>query len=134
MKCQSPCQLKLYINRGSRPEVFCKKGIPRPVTLVKKSLQHRCFPVNFAKFLRTPFLKNTSGGCFCTKSLLHITADKWLMRLVFLWSNNILKSVSFSLSSCFFFAAAIFSEIFRARTSTVVQQYLYSSTEMSRLI
>ena len=22
---------------------------------------HRCFPMNFAKFLRTPFLRNTSG-------------------------------------------------------------------------
>ena len=26
-----------------------------PVTLLKKRLWHRCFPVNFAKFLRTPF-------------------------------------------------------------------------------
>ena len=26
---------------------------------------HRCFPVNFAKFLRRPFLQNTSCGCFC---------------------------------------------------------------------
>ena len=24
-------------------------------------LWHRCFPVNFAKFLRTPFLQNTTG-------------------------------------------------------------------------
>ena len=24
-----------------------------------------CFPVNFVEFLRTPFLQNTSGGCFC---------------------------------------------------------------------
>ena len=30
-------------------------------TLLKKRLWHRCFPVNFAKFLRTPFLQNTSG-------------------------------------------------------------------------
>ena len=27
----------------------------------KKGLKHRCFAVNFAKFLRTPFLQNTSG-------------------------------------------------------------------------
>ena len=27
----------------------------RPATLLKKTLWHRCFPVNFAKFLRTPF-------------------------------------------------------------------------------
>ena len=28
--------------------------------LLKKRLWHRCFPVNFAKFLRIPFLQNTS--------------------------------------------------------------------------
>ena len=27
-------------------------------------LWHRCFPVNFIKFLRRLFLQNTSGGCF----------------------------------------------------------------------
>ena len=30
----------------------------------KKRLQHRRFPVKVAKFLRTPFLQNTSNGCF----------------------------------------------------------------------
>ena len=39
----------------------------RPATLLKKTLWHRGVPVNFAKFLRTPFfLQNTFGGCFCT--------------------------------------------------------------------
>ena len=33
----------------------------RPGTLSKKRLWHRCFPANFSKFLRTPFLQNTSG-------------------------------------------------------------------------
>ena len=32
-----------------------------PVTLFKKRLWHRCFSVNFAKFLRITFLQNTSG-------------------------------------------------------------------------
>ena len=64
--------------RSSRPEVLCKKGVLeisqysqentcvresflnkvaglRPATLLKKSLWHRCLPVNFAKFLRIPF-------------------------------------------------------------------------------
>ena len=31
-----------------------------PATLLKKRLWHRCFPVNFVKFLRTPL-----GDCFC---------------------------------------------------------------------
>ena len=29
----------------------------RPATLLKKGLGYRCFPVNFPKFLRAPFLK-----------------------------------------------------------------------------
>ena len=31
--------------------------IKLPGTLLKKRPWYRCFPVNFAKFLRTPFLK-----------------------------------------------------------------------------
>ena len=65
--------------RSSRPDVFCKKDVLRnfakftgkhlcqilcfakvagltPATLLKKRLWHRCFPVNFAKFLIAPFL------------------------------------------------------------------------------
>ena len=38
----------------------------RPVTLLKKSLWHRCFPVILTKFLRTSSLLNTSYGCFWT--------------------------------------------------------------------
>ena len=33
----------------------------RPAILLNKRLWHRCFPVNFVKFLRTPFLQSTSG-------------------------------------------------------------------------
>ena len=40
-----------------------------PATLLKKRLWHRCFPVDFAKFLRTSFLQNTSGGCFRINTL-----------------------------------------------------------------
>ena len=32
--------------------------------LLKKRLWYRCFPVNFAKFPRTPFSQNTSGRLF----------------------------------------------------------------------
>ena len=54
----------IFITRPS--ELFCKKRCfqkfcLRPATLLKKSLWHRCFPVNFAKFLRTSYLQNTSG-------------------------------------------------------------------------
>ena len=66
--------------RSNRPEVFCKKDVLRNFTnftgkhlcqrllfnkvskffkLLKKSLWHRCFPVNFMKFLRTPLFYRT---------------------------------------------------------------------------
>ena len=42
-----------------------------PPTLFKKRLWHRCFPVNFGKFLRTCFLQNTFGRLsLCMPSLL----------------------------------------------------------------
>ena len=44
--------------------VFNKVAGLRSATLLKKRLWHRCFPVNFAKFLGRPFLQNTSCGCF----------------------------------------------------------------------
>ena len=40
----------------------------RPATLLKKRLRHRCFPVYFATFLRTPFLQNTSGRLLLARS------------------------------------------------------------------
>ena len=72
------------VMQNSRSEVFCKKfvlrnfakftrkhlcqslffdkvAILRPASLLKKRLWYRCFLVNFGKFLRTPFLQNTSG-------------------------------------------------------------------------
>ena len=51
---------------------FNKAACLRPVTLLKKWLWHMCFPVNFTKFLRTPFLRNTSGRLLLEKELLNI--------------------------------------------------------------
>ena len=36
----------------------------RPATLLNRDSQHRCFSVDIAKFSRTAFLWNNSGGCF----------------------------------------------------------------------
>ena len=36
---------------------------------------HRCFPVNFAKFLRAPFLQNTSGRVLLDLYRLEITRE-----------------------------------------------------------
>ena len=43
------------------PQTFLNKVAGRrPATLLKKRLWYRCFQVNFVKFLRTPFLQDTS--------------------------------------------------------------------------
>ena len=107
--------------RRSRPEVFCKEGALRnfakftekhqcqslffnkvaglgPATLLKKKLWHWCFPVNFAKFLRTPFftehlrwlllfianLRKTYGSwiAFCCFSFI----TKLINLFLFLWN------------------------------------------------
>ena len=52
-------------------------------TLLKKRLWHRCFPVNFVKFLWTPFLQNTSGRlllkiCLVCPRILSISYRKCL--------------------------------------------------------
>ena len=78
--------------RSRTPELLRKKGVLKDfakftgkhlcqslflnkvVTLLKKRVWHRCFPVSFAKFLRTPFLYNTTGGCFCA---WRITKEKF---------------------------------------------------------
>ena len=79
--------------RGSRPEVLFKKDALRnftkftgkhlcqslffnqaaglrPAASFAKRLWHRCFPVSFAKFLKTPFLQNTSGRLLLASAIL----------------------------------------------------------------
>ena len=51
---------------------FNKVAGLRPATLLKKRLWHRCFPVNFTKFLRTPFLQNTSGRLLRIRAILNL--------------------------------------------------------------
>ena len=84
------------IFRSSRPEVFCRKGVLKSFTnsqestcarvsfliklrawgkpkvkvntfnFITKRIWHRCFHVNFARFLRTAFLQNTSEWLLLT--------------------------------------------------------------------
>ena len=42
-------------------------------TLLKKRLWHRCFPMNFAKFLRKPFHRTPLNDCFST--IQHFLAE-----------------------------------------------------------
>ena len=46
---------------------FNKVACLRPATLFKNGLWYRCFPVNFANFIRILFLQNTFGWLFLLK-------------------------------------------------------------------
>ena len=82
-QCINFCKLILAKGRSSQRRSSIRKGVLRnfakftrkplcqslflnkvaalrPETLLKKRLWHMCFPVNFAKFLRAPFLQNIS--------------------------------------------------------------------------
>ena len=110
------------VQRSSRPEVFCAKGILknfarftekhlcqslffnkvadlRAATLLKKRPWHRCFPVDFPKFLRTSFLQSTSSGCFW--SLFLITPKKYCMWIQTSWETN--HEVKTNIFSCFWY-------------------------------
>ena len=73
----SPCSHNCIKSRNNRPVVFCKKDVLRSFAkftgkqlcqsfffnkvaglqlLLKNRIWRRCFPMNFAKFPRTPFL------------------------------------------------------------------------------
>ena len=68
--------IELY--RSSRQEVFFKKVVLRNFTKItrihKKRDWHSCFPVNFAKFLRTPFSYRTPPpvAVFCYKNMAFV--------------------------------------------------------------
>ena len=65
------------------------KGIePRqkqpPTTLLIKRLWHRCFSVNFSKFLRTPFSQNTLGRVVLPRVILFQCCLSLIMGIVLL--------------------------------------------------
>ena len=53
---------------------FNKVADLRPTTLLKKRLWHRCFPVNFVKFLRTPLFTEHLWWLLLNKSKLILEA------------------------------------------------------------
>ena len=54
-----------YINTLLKNSLYLNRSL-----FFKRRLQHRCFLVNIAKFLRTPFLQKASGRLLVNRSLL----------------------------------------------------------------
>ena len=93
------CSTILLIHRSNHHRCSVKKGVltnfakflgkdqAPPATLLKKRLRHRCFPVNFAKFLRTPFSQNTSRRLLLYPFLIFYSKIlKFLSLIVLLFS------------------------------------------------
>ena len=80
-KGKNLCQRLLFNKVAGLETLFFNKvvGLKLQDFLLKKSLRLRCFPVNFAKFPRTPCLQNTSG-----RLLLHFHYEKETILSIFL--------------------------------------------------
>ena len=67
--------------------LFNKVESIQACSFIKKRLQHMYFPVNIAKFLRTPILKN-----ICEWLLLFLEQDSFSLKVFLLLPNLILFS------------------------------------------
>ena len=54
----------------------------RPVTLLKKRLWYRCFPVNFVKFLRTPFFTEQLWWLFLSVRPIYKKDDRNEIKII----------------------------------------------------
>ena len=80
---------------------FNKVAGLRLATLLKKKLWHRCFPLNFATLLRTPFLENNFGRLPLMRmpSLkVHLALQTWYHSHA--WYQLISPSLSIILRTC----------------------------------
>ena len=74
IKCIQFSMQYITTTRSSRSQMIFEIGVLKvgnihrleACNFIKKILRHRCFPVNIAKCLRKFYLKNNTGGCFCT--------------------------------------------------------------------
>ena len=68
---------KIHRKTPVRESLFYQSCKPQLAILIKKRLWHRCFPVNFAKSLRTSFFYRTLlSDCFCNL-LTKIVKSQW---------------------------------------------------------
>ena len=152
----------MILNRSSHQRCSIKKAVLRNFakltwkylcqslsffpTLLKKRLWLKCFPVNFAKFLRTPLLQNTSGWLLLTKLhdpnrkkiRLPCFESRWLLYMswhsvfsfLFLFRNNVIREQldENDFRRCYvFFSKSIIPKV-------LDHSYVQSSTKLLTLI
>ena len=77
--------------------LFNKVVVLQSATLLKVRLRHKCFPLNFERSLRTPFLQNTSKRLLL-KAQPEILKFVNMQQVNDLWFKNI-KEINFD--ECF---------------------------------
>ena len=78
------------LGKATLPDsVFNEVAGHQPAALLQKRPPHRCFPVNFVDFVRTLFLKNSSG-----RLLLTLQVHKLLDKNVSRYCNKNIKVIS----------------------------------------
>ena len=68
-------RVSFLIKMQACQSLYCNKV--RSATVLKKGIWHRCFSVNFAKFLRTSFSQNTSGPLLLLLSMCNLKKYLW---------------------------------------------------------
>ena len=142
------------MNRSSRPEVFCEKGVLRnfskftgnhlcqslffnkvaglrPATLLKNRLWHKCFSVNFAKFLRTPFLTEHLPWLLFSENQVFQASKKPIYNF---WMDKYIdfKSVPLLYSHCFLTVMLYFFET--GINLIVTKKKLYRMCSIKKLL
>ena len=61
-----------FVKDRTPAKIFCCRFCEflQPVILLKTKLRHRCFPVNFAKFLKLHILQNTCKGLWQSSDMI----------------------------------------------------------------
>ena len=99
-KLFSGIQMNMVLKNSCSPRFYkldflkrCKEFIwkhLRSITVIKKRLQSRCFPVNFAKFLKTPFFKEhlraTASGFFHSPNCFLPPSEPIEVRFSYIWT------------------------------------------------
>ena len=109
-------------------EAVTRGVLSEKVFLLKKRLWHRCFPVNFAKFLRTSVLQNTSGRLLLEPSeaanvflkISQNSQEKHCVRVPLLKKETMAEV--FSYEFCEIFRNTIFTEHLRVTASESCQR------------
>ena len=106
-----------FTEKHLRQSLFFNKSCLWPATLLKKRLWRRCFSVDFAKFLRTPFLQTPLADCFCflLYEKIQVKENPY---------STILYAVRFKYPLKFFYSKIFFHCRSKSRTLTNIWTFL----------